>query len=70
MKYGIKVKGPHGNAWLQFFNEIKGYPTGPVTFSDHELAEIYAQDHEVKNYTIEVINDTVSSPTGPRFIND
>lgn len=70
MQYGILVKGPHGNSWLQFFNEIKGYPTGPVTFSDYELAEIYAQNHEVKNYTIEVIHDTGSSPTGPQLTKD
>ena len=56
MKYGIKIRTPNGNTWLQFFNEIKGYPTGPVSFDNHELAEIYAQYHEVKNYTIEVIN--------------
>lgn len=70
MKYGIKIRTPNGNTWLQFFNEIKGYPTGPVSFDNHELAEIYAQNHEVKNYTIEVINDNGSSPKGPQLIND
>lgn len=70
MKYGIKVRTPNGNTWLQFFNEIKGYPAGPVSFDNHELAEIYAQDHEVKNYTIEVIHDNATSSKGPRFIND
>lgn len=70
MKYGIRVRGPHGNTWLQFFNEVKGYPVGPLAFDNHELAEIYAQDHEVKHYTIEVINDIGTSSTGPRFIND
>ena len=47
--YGIKIKGPAGSQWLQFFNEIKGYPTGPVSFNDVSEAEIYAQNHEVKN---------------------
>lgn len=69
MKYGIKVRTPNGNTWLQFFNEIKGYPTGPVTFDEAGLAEIYAQNHEVKNYSIEVINDNESSSKGPQLIN-
>lgn len=68
--YGIKVKGTTGSQWLQFFNEIKGYPTGPVSFKDVSEAEIYAQNHEVKNYTIEVINDSTISSQGPQLIND
>ncbi len=68
--YGIKIKGPAGSHWLQFFNEIKGYPTGPVSFQDVSEAEIYAQNHEVKNYTIEVINDSSISPKGQQLINE
>jgi hypothetical protein len=68
--YGIKVKGSTSSQWLQFFNEIKGYPTGPVTFNEFADAELYAQSHEVKNYTIEVINDSTTGTKGPQFIND
>jgi hypothetical protein len=68
--YGIKIRGVSGSNWLQFFNEIKGYPTGPVTFRDVSEAEIYAQNHEVKNYTIEVINDSTISPKGQQLINE
>jgi hypothetical protein len=68
--YGIKIKGVAGSHWLQFFNEIKGYPTGPVTFRDVSEAEIYAQNHEVKNYTIEVINDSTISSKGQQLINE
>ena len=71
MKYGIKIKGTDGNAnWLMFFNEFKGVPTGPVVFEDAGAAEVYAQDHEISNYVIEVINDIGLSPKGPQFIND
>lgn len=68
--YGIKIRGASGSNWIQFFNEIKGYPTGPVTFQDVSEAEIYAQNHEVKNYTIEVINDSTVSPKGQQLINE
>ena len=70
MKYGIRLKGTNGNHWLQFFNEIKGYPTGPVVFEEVSSAEIYAQNHELSNYTIEVINDNESGSPGPRLIAD
>jgi len=69
MNYGIKIKGPEGYKWLQFFAE-NGAPTGPIQFKDTSSAEIYAQNHELKNYIIEVINDIRSSPQGPQFIND
>lgn len=70
MKYGIKMKGIESPYWLMFFNEVKGYPTGPVTFNDVGEAEVWAQDHELSNYTIEVIDDFKSSGKGPQFIKD
>jgi hypothetical protein len=69
MNYGIKVKGSVGYNWLQFFTE-DGTPAGPIQFKDTSSAEIYAQNHELKNYIIEVINDNGSSSQGPQFIND
>ena len=69
MKYGIKIKGPDNTSWLQFFSE-SGIASGPVTFKDVSEAELYAQAYELKNYIIEVINDTGSSSQGPQFIND
>lgn len=69
MKYGIKIKSSNGYSWLQFFTE-DGNPAGPIKFADTSDAEIYAQDHELKNYIIEVINDTGFSSKGPQFIND
>lgn len=68
MKYGIKLKGPSGNRWVQLFSEVGNGTAGPVVFEDTSSAEIYAQNHELKNYTIEVINDTESSSEGPQFI--
>lgn len=70
MKYGIKLRTSTGNSWLQFFNEVGGVASGPIKFDNHELAEIYAQNHEIQNYNIEVIHDNESSSKGPRFIND
>jgi hypothetical protein len=39
-------------------------------FTDTSEAEVYAQNHELKNYIIEVINDTGSSSQNPQFIAD
>lgn len=70
MKYGIKTKTPAGVHWLHFFNEIKGYPTGIVSFNSFDEATDYAQNHEIPNYTIEVIDDSRLGTQGPQLIND
>lgn len=70
MKYGIKTKTPSGTHWLHFFNEIKGYPSGIVSFNTFDEATDYAQNHEIPNYTVEVINDNRSDTEGPRLITD
>lgn len=70
MKYGIKLKGLNSPFWLMFMNEVKGYPTGPVVFDEYGDAEVWAQDHELKNYTIEVMNDFEFSGKRPPTTTD
>lgn len=67
--YALKIKGSTGSHWLQFFSEVKGQK-GVLTFRDQGDAELYAQNHEVKNYTIEVYDDSATRSQGPQLIND
>lgn len=58
MEYGIKL---NNGAWIQFLSEYHNNKR-TMTFKTQESAEIYAQDLELKNYVIEVYNDTKPTP--------
>ncbi len=56
MKYGIKIKTPHGNyVWYNWFNEAAGDQAKPYQFAASELAEEHAEQHELPNYIIEPV---------------
>lgn len=57
MQYGIKLGS---GDWMQFLSEYHNTPRA-LTFNTSESAELYAQDLELKNYVIEVYNDTKST---------
>ena len=60
MKYGIKIKAPNaGYVWFNWFNESMGDQSKPYIFESVELAEDYAQSHELPNYIIEAITTDV-----------
>jgi hypothetical protein len=58
MKYGIKlkIKGENGEqkySWYSWFPETNGSKVEPLSFESVEDAELYAQNHELKNFIIE-----------------
>ncbi len=54
MEYGIKL--PSG-AWIEFLSEYNNNKK-ILTFNSKEDAEIHAQNLELKNFIVEIYNDT------------
>jgi hypothetical protein len=58
MKYGIKLKSHNSYSWLYFFDEYADAKNNPLQFETIAQAEEYAQNHELHNFLIEVIDDS------------
>lgn len=64
MKYVIRLKGKLDDGFIyklpsakSTISEFMGSPSEePLTFESIESAEVYAQNHEFKNYDIEAYN--------------
>lgn len=66
MKYGIKLRTANSINWFGTLTEYTGSSAKPLVFESIDEAEIYAQNHELPNYTIEPINEETK---GPQLLN-
>lgn len=53
MKYGLKLRSANTFIWYNWMSESMGEASKPYLFDSYELAEIYAQNHEMNNFIIE-----------------
>jgi hypothetical protein len=58
-RYGIKLDGGRGDYLMSFSEHTNGAKNlTPVTFESVGDAEEYAQDHEIKNFSISLVRPT------------